>query len=157
MCARLGGDRPFPTKITTANENTILIEEYTDGRFGISVTSADGMTMLKEMVPEANRQRVLSVATVELAILESNPPQLFIKALGKTRALGWIKPSLEMFLGPLPPEDGLYHFNFTAVEPVGIVPQVISDIEATTLLAPMPQELKGVVVHAEENEIAEML
>lgn len=94
---------------------------------------------------------ILEVHTVQLSVLESEPPKLRIVASGTVPSTGWTQPQLIPFVYIQPPIDGIYDFSFVAQEPKGTVPQVITPITADYLLDPIPDALKGVRVNASLN------
>ena len=71
-------------------------------------------------------EKILEVLEVELAILESFPPQLQITARGMVPTAGWTNPRLEPFIFIQPPPDGIYEFDFVADPPSGVAAQVIT-------------------------------
>jgi len=103
--------------------------------------------------PEA----VLTVKDVQLKILKSYPPQLSISAHGTVPTPGWSNAELVPFMYIDPPFDGIYDFTFMAIRPTDIEPQVLTSIEAGYVMNPLTNTLKGVRVHAKENNIVVML
>ena len=103
--------------------------------------------------PEA----ILSVSEVQLKILKSKPPQLSISAIGKVATPGWSNAELVPFRYIDPPRDGIYDFTFMAIRPTDITPQVITTVEAEYVINPLSDTLKGVRIHAKENNIVAML
>ncbi len=97
---------------------------------------------------------VYSVEKVELAPEgDSNPNTVKITAEGTVRSAGWKNPQLIPRVHALPPEDGIWHFSFTAEAPGGIVPQVMAPISAVYVIENVPGGFKGVRVQAETNYI----
>ena len=111
----------------------------------------------KDDTPSSTSQLISEVTDVKLALLKSNPPQLSITARGNASTPGWTKPELKPFVYVAPPQDGIYDFNFEAVPPTGPVPAVMTPIEATYILNPLPSTLKGVRIHATNNTREAML
>lgn len=103
------------------------------------------------------KQQVLEVQNVELSILESNPPQLRIVASGTVSTSGWKDAELIPYVYVQAPPDGIYDYDFVAVPPDGIVPQVITPIEANYTLENIPDNLKGVRIHASTNSLVALL
>jgi len=94
------------------------------------------------------------VDLVQLAVLESQPPQLSIHAKGVVPTGGWTNARLEPCEDEDDqPEDGIYSFNFVATPPEEVAIQVISPIEAYYRINPLPADLKGVKVIASTNSI----
>jgi hypothetical protein len=94
-------------------------------------------------------QLVLEVTEVDLAILESNPPQLQIAAKGNVSTPGWSNPKLVPYVYIQAPPDGIYDFDFVAIPPSNIVPQVITPISVT--LVQLAEGARGVRIHASTN------
>jgi hypothetical protein len=102
------------------------------------------------------RWLVSSVEEVVIAVVKTNPPQLFVRAKGIVPTSGWTAPELSPYFYIMPPADGIWDFSFTAEAPSGIVLQVLTQIYADTLV-PLPQWLKGVRIHASSNQVVKML
>lgn len=102
-------------------------------------------------------EKVLEVTEVALAILESFPPKLRITANGTVPTPGWTNPRLEPFIFIQPPPDGIYEFDFVADPPEGIVPQVLTPIDASYIWENFPEGVKGVRVHAAQNSKTALL
>ena len=100
---------------------------------------------------------IAEVTSVQLVVLKTNPPQLEIVAKGNTSSAGWTKPVLEQFVYITQPPDGIYDFNFRAVAPAEASGSVITPIKVTHRLSPLPKELKGVRIHAANNNVVSML
>jgi hypothetical protein len=107
--------------------------------------------------PVAEPQKILEITAVQLAILKSDPPQLNINAKGNTSSSGWTNPELKPFVYVAPPQDGIYDFDFVATPPAEGSATVITPIEVTHTLSPLPGELKGVRIHATQNKMEAML
>ena len=75
-------------------------------------------------------ERVLCVDSVQVAILESKPPQFAVMANGKVPSTGWTRPELSMWFYVVPPEDGIQDFDFVAEPPSGIVLPVVTPTRA---------------------------
>jgi hypothetical protein len=104
---------------------------------------------IPELVSEVNR--------VTLAVLESEPPQLSITAEGMVSSAGWSDPVLEAVAYDTPPADGIYEFSFTAAPSLDPTAQVMTPIEVSHIVKPMPENLVGVRVTALTNEVTELL
>ena len=102
-------------------------------------------------------KQVLEIQSVQLSVLESAPPKLRIVASGTVPTAGWTEPQLLPFVYIQPPPDGIYDFSFVAKAPREIVPQVITPITADFLLEPLPDDLRGVRVHASLNNKVALL
>lgn len=100
--------------------------------------------------------KILKVDSVELQILESSPPQLIINAGGTVSTPGWTNGQLIPWdFGS--PKDGIYDFDFVADAPTGIVLQVLMPISTSLHLASIPQDMKGVRVHASSGSVESFL
>ncbi|KPJ93033.1 MAG: hypothetical protein AMJ55_08860 [Gammaproteobacteria bacterium SG8_15] len=97
------------------------------------------------------------ITDVQLTLSKSNPPQLDIAVKGNVTSSGWTKPELTPFVYVTPPQDGIYDYDFQAVPPAGPAATVITPIEAGYSLNPLPDNLKGVRIHASQNKMEAML
>lgn len=109
-------------------------------------------------------QRILSVKSVSVFILQSDPPQVGITADGEVPTSGWTNPSLSQWFYVVPPDDGIQDFDFVAEPPTGIVLPVVSPIAAFAVIPRDPKDywgkgkpLKGVRIHARENSVVATL
>lgn len=107
--------------------------------------------------PSHELKKVYEITAIHLDVLESFPPQLNINTEGNTRTGGWSNPQLVSYKYVAPPADGIYEFDFKAQPPAGIVTQVITPIETSYILDPLPDDLKGIRIYAEENNKVAML
>ena len=96
-------------------------------------------------------EKILEVAEIELAVLESFPPKLRITASGTVPTGGWSNPKLDPYIYIQAPPDGIYDFNFVADPPEGVATQVISPIEAIFIMENLTSDVKGVRIHASQN------
>ena len=104
--------------------------------------------------------KVLIVKSVALDIEKTNPPQLIIQAEGEVNTSGWSNGQLIPYVYVMPPEDGIYEFDFIASppSPKETVLPVTSSIKAVPFVwQDFPQELKGVRVYASQNSIESTL
>jgi len=107
--------------------------------------------------PDSELQHVYQVTAIRLNVLESLPLQLNIQAEGNTRTGGWSNPQLIPYIYVAPPADGIYEFDFKAQAPGGVVTQAITPINASYIMDPLPDNLKGVKIYAEKNNKVAML
>ncbi len=110
-----------------------------------------GMGQLVNADQASQQTKIYEVTDVQLSILKSDPPMLSITAAGNVTTGGWTNPVLIPYVYIVPPEDGMYEFDFSANRPTGIVIQAISPIAASTIMEEIPKELKGVRIHASVN------
>lgn len=94
--------------------------------------------------------RVIAVKSVDLLLLESDPPQLQIIAEGTVPNPGYHNPRLVPVASA--PSDGIYEYEFVADASDGMVIQVITNVTATTTITDIPDDFKGVRVLASTNE-----
>jgi hypothetical protein len=113
----------------------------------------DATTPPGELAPE----NITEVIDIQLAVLESDPLQLNITAKGNVSSSGWTNPELVPFVYVVPPQDGIYDFDFLAIPPEEVSAPVITPIEVTHRLNPLPSNLKGVRIHATQNNKVAML
>lgn len=102
-------------------------------------------------------EKILEVTEINLAVLDSSPPQLSINASGLAPTPGWSNPELKPHVFIQPPPDGIYGFDFVADRPTGIVPQHVVPIEASFVMRTFPETLKGVRIHAKDNSKTALL
>jgi hypothetical protein len=107
--------------------------------------------------PNPELKKVFEVTTIHLNVLESDPLQLSIGVEGNTRTGGWSNPQLVPYEYVAPPADGIYEFDFKAQPPAGIATQAITPIKTSYTLDPLPDNLKGAKIYAEENNMVAML
>jgi hypothetical protein len=99
--------------------------------------------------------KIHKVDIVELQFLKRNPPQLIVEANGTVSTTGWESPELIML--EIAPVDGIYQFDFCATPPTGIVPQVLMPISGSYVFEKIPEDIKGVQIHASSNSIVKKL
>jgi hypothetical protein len=101
-------------------------------------------------------KKIYEINSIALSVIKTNPAALLIICSGKTRTSGWTNPQLFQQYYVKPPGDGIQELNFFA-EPPGISSQVITDIEASYFLKPIPSWLKGIRIYSETNVKTEMI
>jgi hypothetical protein len=94
-------------------------------------------------------EKVMSVNNVEVVAMQSHPEQVVIKADGTVRTGGWTDPKLVPSAEPV--RDGIYHFDFVARKPEGMVTQALTKISVSHNLGAKPENFRGVEIHAETN------
>ena len=104
--------------------------------------------------PELNK--VFQVTAIYASVLKSTPPQLNIGGEGNTRTGGWLIPQLVPYEYAAPPADGIYEFGFKAQPRAGIATQAITTIKTSYTML-LPNNLRGVKIYAEENNMVAML
>ena len=102
-------------------------------------------------------EKILEVTKVTLVIQKTNPPRLVVNAKGTVSSGGWSNPQLNQIVHVMPPEDGIYQFDFVADAPSGSATQGVEEIEAEFVWVDFPEDLKGVKVNASLNSKTEKL
>jgi hypothetical protein len=98
-------------------------------------------------------EKILSVQSVDLTIVKSEPQTLVIDARGVATTQGWKEPKLTPSYTKFP-ADGIQEFDFVAVPPDGMVKPVLYPVTAQSLpWNDPPAHLRAVRVYAESNEI----
>ena len=112
--------------------------------------------MSRENNPRPNPPNlVYSVEKVKMipANGDNNPTTVKIKAKGTVRSGGWKNQQLIPITHVKPPEDGIWHFYFTADSPEGAVTQDMEKIKVVDVKKDVSDGFKGVRVVAETNYI----
>jgi hypothetical protein len=99
--------------------------------------------------------RVYKVDSVDLTLEKSNPPNLVVAATGRVRTSGWTNARLVMRGSG--PKDGVYEFDFVARPPTGNALQVILPVVATHVIEKVGNDVKGVRVFSETNDVLRRL
>ena len=96
---------------------------------------------------------IFTVDDIDIVILEKLPVAIIVKARGTTRTAGWDNPELRP-LQTFAAEKGIRSFTFVATgpRPDELVAQVVTPIEATLTIDPLPDDVKQIKVMAETNE-----
>jgi hypothetical protein len=94
-------------------------------------------------------QKVLEITEVNVAILESFPPQLQVTVFGTVPSTGWSNPQLVPYTYIQAPPDGIYDFDFVANPPKDVVAQTIGPIRVRSQF--FADGVKGIRVHASLN------
>ena len=102
-------------------------------------------------------EKILEITEVRLTVLESFPPQLQINASGTVPTVSWSNPGLKPHIHVQAPPDGIYGFDFVADHPKDVTAQVTSSIEVTDVWENLPEDVKGVRIHALQNSKAVLL
>lgn len=102
-------------------------------------------------------EKIYQVNDVSLSVLESYPTKLIITASGTVPMAGWTSPQLTPYQYVQPPPDGIYDYTFVALPPDGLVAQVLNPISTSLALENIPSGMKGVRIHAVQNNKVAML
>jgi hypothetical protein len=114
------------------------------------------------MAQEETGKRVVvaNILEVKFAIQKSLPPNLVVTAVGELPTGGYTEAVLSRVVYSKPPADGIQDYVLTAVKPSGIVPQVISRVEASDTLKAYTEAapwMKGIRVHGVGEGVKEIL
>ncbi|MCL6751923.1 hypothetical protein KBT16_13495 [Nostoc sp. CCCryo 231-06] len=96
------------------------------------------------------KEKIFEVQDISV-ILEDNQSTLSIKASGNVTSSGWKNPELVSHSFEQPPPDGIYDFDIVAEPPSGIDLPVVMPIETEYKLKQIPNNLKGIRIHASKN------
>lgn len=102
-------------------------------------------------------QKIYSVSSVALAILDTSPRRLLVTVIGQVVSSGWNDPQLIAHSRVEPPADGYLEFDFVADPPREEARAAFFPIVAHFVWKGDPYSLKGVRVHASSNRIEEAL
>ena len=94
---------------------------------------------------------IAEITDIQLDLLDSKPLQLVITVNGNTTSAAWTDPKLQQYTYIAPPADGIYDFSFLAVPPSEPSASVITPIMVTHILSPLGADVKGVRIHAKNN------
>lgn len=103
------------------------------------------------IIIETNPEPIAEVTEIRLERTTGIPPQLIINAKGLAGSAGWKNSVLVQYDVSVPPEDGIYEFEFRAYPPEEASATVLTPIEVAYVLDPLPDDLLGVRVFAETN------
>jgi hypothetical protein len=98
-----------------------------------------------------NEEKILEVQDVSVD-LDKNTSVLIIKTSGTVTSSGWKNPRLVPHSFDQLPPDGIYDFDFVAEPTSNISLPVVMPIEATLKLEPIPDNLKGIKIHAKNSK-----
>lgn len=89
----------------------------------------------------------------QIAIAESFPPNLYVKAIGEVPTGGYTNVKLERAIYVTPPKDGIQDYFLKAVPPSGPAIAVISQVESIDLWHDFPSWVKGIRMHGVKDGI----
>ncbi|TIX62084.1 MAG: hypothetical protein E5V30_33245, partial [Mesorhizobium sp.] len=58
--------------------------------------------------------KIYAVDDIDITLLKSKPPSLYVAAIGRAIASGWNKSELSEYVYLTPPADGVQEFDFIA-------------------------------------------
>ncbi|MGC2238194.1 MAG: hypothetical protein WA584_18720 [Pyrinomonadaceae bacterium] len=102
---------------------------------------------------QSREKQVYEVKDAQIAINKRLPPEVSIIAEGVVRTLGWTNGRLEPYVYVQPPPDGIYDFDFVATPPSSPAGDALSPITSKEYKMPMPENFRGVRIHAETNKM----
>ena len=95
---------------------------------------------------------ILDVSSVDLRKVAMNQVIVLVSATGHTRTATWHNVRLEPKRYVVPPKDGIWDFAFVG-DPTGANLEMIAPVSASYVWNSFPQDLQGVRVIAETDEI----
>jgi len=98
-----------------------------------------------------NEEKILEVQDLWV-VLDKNTSVLIIKACGTVTSSGWENPRLVQHSFDQLPPDGICDFDFVAEPPSNISLPVVMPIETTLKLESIPDNLKGIRIHAKNSK-----
>lgn len=80
--------------------------------------------------------KIYAVDDIDITLLKSKPPSLYVAAIGRAIASGWNKSELSEYVYLTPPADGVQEFDFIAQRPApgSVVLPVLTPIRAEATL-----------------------
>jgi hypothetical protein len=102
-------------------------------------------------------EKIMKVSSVKLQIWKSKPPMLEIDCQGVVTTTGWTNGQLAPYYYIMPPQDGIYEFDFVADPPKEMALQVLTPISARFVWPSFPEDLKGVRIYSKTNDIVAKL
>lgn len=103
------------------------------------------------------KKLIYRIESVDLILAKSNPPNLVIDAHGEASSNGWTEPELQPWIYIVPPEDGVYDFDFVASPPRSADNPVITPIQAHHVWESLPDDVRGIRVHTATNSVTAWL
>jgi hypothetical protein len=104
----------------------------------------------------ARKVRLFSIASVQLAILESKPPKLAVTVHGYAVSSGWTDPELVPLEKTLS-ADGILDLDFVATPPNSVSLPVLTPATAETVWTDNVDRLVGVRVVSRTGDVIELL
>lgn len=98
-------------------------------------------------------QKIHSITNLEVSLLKSNPPRLYIKARGLTSSSAWTNIELVPHIYVTPPADGIVEIDFMGLPPKGVRNPYLEKVIAPPLVSEIPEWLKGIRVITETNSM----
>ena len=102
------------------------------------------------------KKQFLSVETIQLSILKSNPPQVFVAVTGMATTAGWSNAELKPLEKKLS-EDGILDLDFIGTPPKGLAPQVLAPVSASLIWEDDVERLVGVKIYSRSEDVIQLL
>lgn len=100
---------------------------------------------------------LLEVDCIDLALRTGAFPYLGLSVSGSANSDGWREPKLVPWRYLEAPEDGIYAFDFVASPPTGNAESRLYPLATHYEWSDFPSDLRGVRVHATNNQMQAML
>jgi outer membrane biosynthesis protein TonB len=107
-----------------------------------------------DTTPAAQQKPIYEVQSVEVQVMERQPPIASITVKGTARTGGWKNVELKP-LQTFAPEVGMRSYTLVGTPPSGPATQALTPVTATVQLDPLPADVKTIRVLGETNEVAQ--
>jgi outer membrane biosynthesis protein TonB len=107
-----------------------------------------------DATPAGQQKPIYEVQSVEVQVLERQPPIASITVKGTARTGGWKNIELKP-LQTFAPEVGMRSYTLVGTAPSGPATQALTPVTATVQLDPLPADVKTIRVLGETNEVAQ--
>lgn len=111
-------------------------------------------TPAADTTPAGQQKSIYEVQSVEVQIMERQPPIASITVKGTARTGGWKNVELKP-LQTFAPEVGMRSYTLVGTPPSGPATQALTPVTATVQLDPLPADVKTIRVLGETNEVAQ--
>lgn len=111
-------------------------------------------TPAADTTPAGQQKSIYEVQSVEVQIMERQPPIASITVKGTARTGGWKNVELKP-LQTFAPEVGMRSYTLVGTPPSGPATQSLTPVTATVQLDPLPADVKTIRVLGETNEVAQ--
>ena len=125
----------------------------------ILVAAAAAMALwsgVAQAKPIVAAKPVMRVSSASVMMVKKGGPAR-VCARGTVPTGGWTNPTLTPRVYVQAPPDGIWDFDFKAVPPTGIVPQVLTQVRGQFVWNGYYKGLKGVRVHGANNAVVAKL
>lgn len=111
-------------------------------------------TPAADTTPASQQKSIYEVQSVEVQVMERQPPIASITVKGTARTGGWKNVELKP-LQTFAPEVGMRSYTLVGTPPSGPATQALTPVTATIQLDPLPADVKTIRVLGETNEVAQ--